>query len=72
MSHVIAVELADETELSRGEAVAIGTAMGLPSLFLFVPAVEDLIMWHDTTQLRLSLAIESQAGQRWARSLSSP
>ena len=39
----------DRTEMDGIEAGIALTALGLPILFLFVPAVESLILWHDAT-----------------------
>ncbi|WP_247729896.1 hypothetical protein [Halovivax limisalsi] len=43
--------LNSETEHGQEEMAAIGTALALPILVVFVPAVADLVNYHDITKL---------------------
>lgn len=47
----------DQTDLSQIEAGVVLTALLLPILYLFVPAVENLVHWHDMMQLAAVLYV---------------
>ena len=53
--------LNDQTHHTPGEFAAIGIALALPVLYVFVPAVESLVMWHDLMQLASLLYVSAAA-----------
>ncbi|MFC3960358.1 hypothetical protein [Halovivax cerinus] len=57
---IFATNLANtRTDMEDLELAAVATALLLPILYVFVPAVESLIMWHDTTQLAATLYVSA-------------
>lgn len=47
------------TEFEDAEKVAIGTALLLPILYVFVPVVADLVTWHDMMRLAAVLYVSA-------------
>ena len=47
----------DQTDLDGLEAGVALTALALPLLYVFVPAVQDLVHWHDAMQLAAVLYV---------------
>ncbi|WP_324666277.1 hypothetical protein [Haloarcula sediminis] len=50
-----------KTDMSDGEKAAIGTALLLPVLYVFVPVVADLVTWHDMMRLVATLYVSAAA-----------
>ncbi|ELZ09409.1 hypothetical protein C479_11335 [Halovivax asiaticus JCM 14624] len=51
--------LNSKTEHGQEEMAVIGTALALPLLYVFVPAVESLVNYHDMTQLAAVLYLSA-------------
>lgn len=50
-----------QTDMTRGEVAAVGTALALPVLFVVMPAVQNLVSWHDLIRLAAWLYVSCAA-----------